>query len=103
MKIGKMPVMSLDVYHYNNHVRISTINFLTYLHNDSVPKATVYYRKWKSLISSRIDKLMFGEVNGKRVDADKDEAVRLYAERIKKDIDAYTLMWFALTGTKIPE
>ena len=110
MKIGKMPVMPLDVYYYNNDVRISTINFLTYLHNDNVPKATVYYRKWKSLISSRIDKLMFGdcsaefvEVNGKRVDADKDEAVRLYAERIKKDIDAYTLMWFALPGTKIPE
>ena len=110
MKNGKIQVQSLDTYFRNFNGKTSLINFLTHLHNGNADKASHYYLKWRGIMSSFIDELLFNdcsneylEVNGKRIGADKDEAVRLLAEQIQADVDFYTKVWRVLIGTNIPK
>lgn len=109
MKNGKTPVKCLDLYFDNFNGKTSLINFLTYLHNGNGDKAVHYYIKWRELMSKRIDSLLFDdcsdeyvEIDGKRINAGKDEAVRLMGETIQADVDFFTKVWSVLIGTKIP-
>ena len=61
-------------------------------------------------MSNRVDNLLFTdcsdeyvEINGKRIDCAKDEAVRQLAELIQEDISFYALMWPVLLGTDLPK
>lgn len=109
IKAGLTEKKPLDLYYHNYNAKVYLIQFLTHAHNGNTPKANKYYLKWREMMSNRMDSLLFTdcsdeyvEVDGKRIDCDKDEAVRLLAEQIQKDIDFYTLMWPILLGTTIP-
>ena len=109
MKTGLTEKKPLDIYYDNYNDKVYLIKFLTHAHNGDTPKANKYYLKWRESVSNRVDNLLFNdcsdeyvEINGKHIDADKDEAVRLLAERIQKDIDFYGLMWPVLLGTDLP-
>ena len=109
IKAGLMDEMSLDIYHNNYNDKVSLIKFLTHAHNGNTDKANKYYLKWRESMSNVVDSLLFSDcsdeyliINGTKIDADKDEGVRLLAERIQKDIDFYGLMWPVLLGTDLP-
>lgn len=109
IKAGLMDKMPLDIYHNNYNDKVSLVQFLTHAHNGNTPKANKYYLRWRESMSNIVDNLLFGDcsdeylvINGKKIDSDKDEAVRLLAERIQEDIDFYGLMWPVLLGTDLP-
>ena len=111
IRVGNIKDMDLETYDTGIECKISNIKFLSHMHNNNLSKATKYYLKWKENMSSKLDKLMFGECvsneymefNGKRVDADKDEAVRLMGEMIKRDVKQYSAMWAVIFDAVIPE
>jgi hypothetical protein len=111
IKIGIVNEVGLEVYDTGIELKIAHIKFLSHMHNNNLPKATKYYLKWKECVSGKLDRLMFGECTnkeyvefeGKRVDADKDEAVRLMGEMIKRDVEYYTMMWAVIFEALIPE
>ena len=109
MKNGKIPVQPLDTYFRNFDCKTSLINFLTHLHNGNEDKASHYYLKWRGVMSMIIDELLFEDcsdeyliVNGKRISANKDEAVRLLGEQVQKDVVFYAKVWMVLIGTAFP-
>ena len=109
IKAGLIDKKPLDLYLTNYNDKINLIQFLTHAHNGNTPKANKYYLKWREGMSNRVDNLLFNDcsdeyliINGKEIDADKDEGVRLLAERIKEDIDFYAKMWPVLLGTELP-
>ena len=109
-KNGVIEAKCLDIYFDNFNGKTSLIKFLTYLHNGNGDKASHYYLKWREMMSRRIDQLLFDdcsdeyvEIDGKRIDAGKDEAVRLMGETIQTDVDFYTMAYPVLIGTAIPK
>ena len=113
IKVGKIKDMDdidLEIYDKDIELKIAHIKFLSHMHNNNLPKATKYYLKWKQYMSMKLDELMFGDcsdqclhVRGKRINAGKDEAVRLFGELIQKDVKGYTAMWAVIFNAVIPE
>jgi hypothetical protein len=109
MKNGTIQVKPLYPYFNDLTVKTSLINFLTHLHNGNEDKASHYYLKWRGVMSSMIDDLLFEdcsdqyiEINGKKIGAGKDEAVRLIGEKVQADVDLYKKVWGVLIGTEFP-
>ena len=110
IKAGLMEKTPLDIFYNNYNDKVNLIQFLTHAHNGNTPKANKYYLRWREGMSNIVDSLLFTDcsdeyliIQGRRIDGDKDEAVRVLAEQIQEDIDFYGLMWPVLLGTDLPK